>query len=72
MRHTHYDRLYYYFRTDCGQFAVTRLYPRKGLTKADVLAEAEKLIRTYRTKKGARLLYFKRAVIKHEGIDAIR
>lgn len=72
MRETNYTRLYLIFYTDKGEAAVTYLNPVPGLTKKALKPITDRLIQTYRTKKGTRLKEFKRAYLRHHYEDVIR
>lgn len=46
-----------------GEIRIKIRSPREDLTMREVRAEAERLIRTWRSKKGVRLRAFRRAVL---------
>ncbi len=64
MKQKSYSRLYLLFYTDHGEVAVTYLNPVSGLTRKKLKPITDRLIQTYRTKKGVRLKAFKRAYIR--------
>lgn len=72
MKKQNYTRLYLLFYTDKGEAAVTYLDPVPGLTKKSLKPITDRLIETYRTKKGVRLKEFKRAFLRHHIEDPLQ
>lgn len=72
MRKRNYTRLYLIFYTDKSEAAVTYLDPVPGLTRKALKPITDRLIQTYRTKKGTRLKEFKRAYHRRHDEDVIR